>query len=91
MSIVFCFAALSVCVIKQSLYNFVSIYGHTRGNFSGGGEIAVECSPLLVAEIETKGRLGKVDGRFPHWVTPYVGDRYSLIYVSVILCIDSLK
>ena len=52
------------------------------GDFTKGGAIAVECSPLLVAEIETKGRLGKVDGRFPHWVTPYVGTRYSLIYVS---------
>lgn len=54
-----------------------------RGEFSDGGAIAVECSPLLVAEVETKGRFGKVDGRFPHWVTPYNnGDRYSLIYVS---------
>lgn len=29
-----------------------------------------------------EGRLAKVDGRFPHWVTPYTGERYSLIYVS---------
>jgi hypothetical protein len=41
----------------------------------------VECSPSLVAEVDTRGRLGKVDGRFPHWVTPYhTGTRYSLIY-----------
>ena len=53
------------------------------GEFNGGGAIAVECSPLLVAEIDTKGRFGKVDGRFPHWVTPYEGERFSLIYVSV--------
>ena len=52
------------------------------GEFSDGGQIAVECSPLLVAEIDTKGRFGKVDGRFPHWVTPYEGERFSLIYVS---------
>lgn len=55
------------------------------GDFYGGGAIAVECSPLLVAEVETKGRLGRVDGRFPHWVTPYSGNRYSLIYVSCAL------
>ena len=24
--------------------------------------------------------LGKVDGRFPHWVAPWTGDRFSLIY-----------
>lgn len=34
-----------------------------------------------MAELDTRGRLGKVDGRFPHWVTPYTtGTRYSLIY-----------
>ena len=28
----------------------------------------------------TRGRLGKVEGRNPHWVTPYCGERYSLVY-----------
>ncbi len=51
----------------------------------GGGCIAVECSSFVVAEIDTHGRFGKVDGRFPHWVTPYKGTRYSLIYVSIIV------
>ncbi|KAL7519854.1 hypothetical protein ACHAWX_004602 [Stephanocyclus meneghinianus] len=60
--------------------NVGPFYGISLGEFSGGGKIAVECSPLLIAEVDTKGRLAKVDGRFPHWVTPYVGDRYSLIY-----------
>lgn len=60
--------------------------GPTSGEFSGGGRIAVECSPLLVAEIDTKGSFGKVDGRFPHWVTPYEGERFSLIYVSELSC-----
>ena len=54
---------------------------HNSGEFNGGA-IAVECSPFLVAEVDTRGRLGKLDGRFPHWVTPYEGTRYSLIYVS---------
>ena len=35
-----------------------------------------------VKVVNTKNRLGKVDGRFPHWVAPYDddGERYSLIY-----------
>ena len=40
----------------------------------------MECSPTLVAQVDTRGRLAKLDGRFPHWVTPYQGERYSLIY-----------
>mmetsp|Transcript_8146 Transcript_8146/g.13421 ORF Transcript_8146/g.13421 Transcript_8146/m.13421 type:complete len:427 (-) Transcript_8146:158-1438(-) len=60
--------------------NVGPFYGLSLGEFSDGGRIAVECSPLLVAEIDTKGKFGKVDGRFPHWVTPYEGERFSLIY-----------
>ncbi len=35
-----------------------------------------------MAEVNTKNRLGKVDGRFPHWVSEYNKDkeRFSLIY-----------
>ncbi|KAL7525237.1 hypothetical protein ACHAXR_002243 [Thalassiosira sp. AJA248-18] len=60
--------------------NVGPFYGLSLGEFHGGGAIAVECSPFLVAEVDTRGKLGKVDGRFPHWVTPYEGTRYSLIY-----------
>jgi len=60
--------------------NVGPFYGLSLGEFSSGGRIAVECSPLLVAEIDTKGSFGKIDGRFPHWVTPYEGERFSLIY-----------
>ena len=63
--------------------NVGPFYGIALGDFEeGGGKIAVECSPLLVAEVDTRGKFGKVDGRFPHWVTPYSskGTRYSLIY-----------
>jgi hypothetical protein len=37
---------------------------------------------LLTATVNTKNRLGKVDGRYPHWVAPYDlnKERYSLIY-----------
>eukprot|EP00985_Skeletonema_marinoi_P008930 scaffold4087_cov153-Skeletonema_marinoi.AAC.11 len=47
--------------------NVGPFYGLSLGEFSSGGRIAVECSPLLVAEIDTKGSFGKIDGRFPHW------------------------
>ncbi|KAL7554141.1 hypothetical protein ACHAWF_017547 [Thalassiosira exigua] len=61
--------------------NVGPFYGLSLGDFSGGGAIAVECSPFLVAEVDTHNRLGKVDGRFPHWVTQYEGTpRYSLIF-----------
>lgn len=70
-------------ISKRSAYLYLSLI--SSGDFSGGGAIAVECSPLLVAEVETRGRLGKVDGRFPHWVTPYSGNRFSLIYVSCLI------
>ena len=42
----------------------------------------VECSARVVAHVNTKNRLGRVDGRYPHWVAPYDErkDRYSLIF-----------
>ena len=36
--------------------------------------------PLEVTSVDTRGRLGKIDGRYPHWVAPHVGERYSVIY-----------
>ena len=58
-------------------------YGLSLGDFpEGQGGIRVECSPRLVAEVNTRHRLGKVDGRYPHWVAPYKAgaERYSVIY-----------
>ena len=34
----------------------------------------MECSARVVAVVDTKDRLGKVDGRYPHWVAPYDGE-----------------
>ena len=48
------------------------------GDFEGG-ELCVECEPDTIAVINTKGRAAKVDGRYPHWVAPYRGERYSVI------------
>ncbi len=58
-------------------------YGLAVGNFkSGQGGVCVECSARLVAVVNTKNRLGRVDGRYPHWVDSYDSsdERYSLIY-----------
>jgi hypothetical protein len=33
--------------------------------------------------VDTANRLGKIDGRYPHWVAPYeveTEERFSLIY-----------
>ena len=58
-------------------------YGFSLGNFpSGQGGVCVECSARLIAVMNTQNRLGRVDGRYPHWVDQYDEDseRYSLIY-----------
>lgn len=56
-------------------------YGMALGDFDAGtGQLCVEVDAFTVAAVETKNALAKVDGRYPHWVAPYKGDRYSLIY-----------
>lgn len=58
-------------------------YGFAVGDFEEGtGNVMVECSPRIIAAVNTKNRMAKVDGRFPHWVGPYGSEtnRYSLIY-----------
>lgn len=60
--------------------NIAPFYGLSLGDFTNGGKLCVECSATCVAEIDTRGRFAKVDGRFCHWVSDYEGTRYSLIY-----------
>jgi len=58
-------------------------YGFSLGEFPDGqGGVCVECSARLIAVMNTKNRLGRVDGRYPHWVDQYneESERYSLIY-----------
>ena len=72
-------------------------YGLSMGNFDDGtGGICVEADAFTVAHVNTKYRLAKVDGRYPHWVAPYTFHnldnddekqregryRYSLIFYS---------
>jgi len=61
--------------------NVAPFYGLSVGAYTeGGGQLCVECSATVVAAVDTRGRLARIDGRFPHWVSPYVGERYSFIY-----------
>ena len=64
--------------------NIGPFYGLALGDFGpaagGGGALCVECSAREVAHIDTRGRLGRADGRFPHWVAPYTGTRFSVIF-----------
>eukprot|EP00545_Synedropsis_sp_CCMP1620_P000500 CAMPEP_0119008406 /NCGR_PEP_ID=MMETSP1176-20130426/3669_1 /TAXON_ID=265551 /ORGANISM="Synedropsis recta cf, Strain CCMP1620" /LENGTH=558 /DNA_ID=CAMNT_0006960729 /DNA_START=77 /DNA_END=1753 /DNA_ORIENTATION=- len=63
--------------------NIGPFYGLSLGNFEEGtGGICVECSARIVASVNTKNRLAKVDGRNPHWVAPYdlQTERHSLIF-----------
>eukprot|EP00930_Biecheleria_cincta_P086656 TRINITY_DN75915_c0_g1_i1.p1 TRINITY_DN75915_c0_g1~~TRINITY_DN75915_c0_g1_i1.p1 ORF type:complete len:412 (+),score=65.80 TRINITY_DN75915_c0_g1_i1:109-1344(+) len=54
------------------------------GDFHSGGELCVEASHEEVLVVDTKAKLAKVDGRFPHWVRPYEGkERFSLIFYRV--------
>ena len=60
-------------------------YGLSLGDFPDGqGGVCVEVDAFTVARVNTKHRLGKIDGRFPHWVGPYDDccERFSLIYYS---------
>jgi hypothetical protein len=65
--------------------NIGPFYGLSLGDFNkGGGALCVELDPMTVAAVDTRNRLGKVDGRYPHWVAPYEGERFSLIYYQTL-------
>ena len=71
-------------------------YGLSLGDYDdsdGKGGIIVESSARVVVRVNTKNRLGRVDGRYVHWVAPWEKppsedkskleekqQRYSLIY-----------
>lgn len=64
--------------------NIGPFYAISLGDFEGGGCIAVESGPKEVTHLTTYQCMCKVDGRFPHWVTKYTGERYSLIYYRTV-------
>lgn len=55
-------------------------YALSLGDFDGGGELCVEEGPFVVRAFTTRNRLVCIDGRFPHWVSGYSGERYSIIF-----------
>ena len=79
-AVTYCFTG-SPHIDRQNASPF---YGLSLGNFTEGtGCVAVESSPRIVAYVNTKNKLGRVDGRYPHWVTSYDDvneERFSLIY-----------
>ena len=66
--------------------NITPFYGLALGSFTNGeGGLRVEYDAKTVVEMNTKNRLGRIDGRYPHWVAPWNNEngtlnRYSLIY-----------
>ena len=52
------------------------------GDFdAGSGRLCIEEGPCRVLELDTRGRMVVLDGRFPHWVTPATGgDRFSVVW-----------
>jgi len=63
--------------------NIGPFWGLSIGDFDDGtGGVRVELDPMTVCEVNTKNRLGRIDGRFPHFVAPYDESktRYSLIF-----------
>jgi hypothetical protein len=49
------------------------------GEYSGG-ELCIESGSCEVSRINTRGALVKVDGRYPHWVAPFEGERFSVVW-----------
>ena len=63
--------------------NIGPFYGLGLGSYEGG-ELCVESGPREVTCIDTRGRFARVDGRYPHWVAPYKGTRFSIIFYRTI-------
>jgi len=67
---------------KQNVGPF---YAMSVGTFPPGqGRLLVECSARVVAEVNTHNRMGKVDGRNPHWVGEYdeTAERFSVVFYA---------
>ena len=48
-------------------------YGLSLGNFTTGGNIVVESSARVTISMNTHNKLGKIDGRYVHWVEEWGG------------------
>jgi hypothetical protein len=76
---------------KDSTYQFATCLGDFNDcnppeEGGGGGRLCVELegnTGEAICVINTYRRLAKVDGRYPHWVSDYKGERFSVIYFCV--------
>ena len=59
-------------------YDISYQWAMSLGEFEGG-QLCVESGAAEVCVVNTHGRAAKVDGRYPHWVAPWAGERYSVI------------
>lgn len=58
------------------------------GEFSNGtGKVCVECSARVLACVNTKNRLGRIDGQHPHWVAPHDVESEELSWRRVRRCL----
>ena len=72
--------------------NASPLYGLALGDFDEGtGCVAVECLARVVAKVNTKNRLGRIDGWYPHWVTSYNPnqEQFLLIYYDTVSAFDT--
>ena len=66
-------------MLTKTRYDQAPQYASSFGEFNGGA-LMVETGAREVAAINTRNRIAKCDGRFPHWVLPYEGERFSIIW-----------
>ena len=59
-------------------YDIAYQWAISLGDFEGGA-LCVESAADEVSVVNTRRRAAKVDGRYPHWVAPWSGERYSVI------------
>jgi hypothetical protein len=74
--------AVSKCFVGSphiDTYDVGPQYALSLGDFTGGA-LMVESGPREVCRVDTHDRMTKVDGRFPHWVDVYEGERFSAIW-----------
>jgi len=70
----------TACTAATNTAKVSASAGSSSSTLERGGRLCVELNARQVAEVDTYQKMAKVDGRFPHWVSPYRHDRYSIIW-----------
>tara|TARA_Y100001958_G_C21244379_1_gene573577 strand:- start:18 stop:530 length:513 start_codon:yes stop_codon:yes gene_type:complete len=60
--------------------NVGNSYTMSFGDYTKGGELHVENKHGTVHSYNTKNRMVRFDGRLDHWVSPFQGERYSVVF-----------